>query len=201
MAASKVDRKLRRKLMQVSQRFPSSKFTASDTPSIYVFIGNGGLESGVSSDLLHCVLHATLKQLNKTIIHSKPSLDFSVVEFSDISNAEMAILKLNGQCVQELVCKLSLNYLAPQSLMKGPPLHLLMSHLTEIPLVCLELQGAPESGDESTLPPGCFLLENFVTDEEEIMLLKLFSVDFAKTSKSLECCIEWERNMRKGSGK
>ena len=198
MDAGKVEKKLRRKLLQVSQRFPNCNLTISNVPTPYVFIGNGGMGCGVSNELLSTLLQQGGCTNVSTVYNINPATDFSVVEFTGVAASEMAVLQLNGRCVQKLVDERGLMSIASQVLMKGPPVHLLMAFLSELPP--LFRSSSEAAGDKITdsraLPPGCHLLDGFISDEEELCLLQFFAVDFSKVLKSLRRCIQWEKRVR-----
>ena len=177
MDHKKLEKKLKRKLIQITQTFPECQLAISSTPSRYVFVGNGGLASGVTGKLLSSLIGEDLI----TDIHSMPDSDSAFVEFKDAIVSEQTVKKLNGRCVQELVKQHGLQMLVPDSLLKGPPFHFLMAFLSDLPV---EMCGASLSRTNSVLPHGCHLLNDFISEKEEVDLLKFFSVNYERNHSS-----------------
>ncbi len=201
MDASKLEKKLRRKLLQVSQKLHNCNLSVSNTPTTYVFVGNGGMECGISKELLVSILDKDRCNV-VSMIHTTPVIDSVIVEFNNIASSEQTVNKFNGCCVQEQILGNNLSPFAPNPLLSGPPVHLLMTYLLELPLAFCATESVDIlSVDMSSLPPGCHLVDNFITNEEEIRLIDFFACDSMKVRESLYRCIEGESTFNsKGTG-
>lgn len=205
MEANKLNKKLKRKLLQLSQKLSSDcRLIVSNVPTVFVLVGNGGLSVGVSNDLLMALLKSTTV-LDETVsvdsnvvcIHTAPNCDSPIIEFKDVESAEIVMRRMNGHCVQDLINNSDLRSLVPEFLMRDthPPLHLLMAYVSAIPSIFHSNKDI-ETVEPATFPPGCCLLDNFISEDEEVFLLKYFSFDFTKIIDSLRQCKEWEKSMR-----
>ena len=202
MAAIKLEKKLKRKLLQVSQRLHSCNLLVSDSPTVYVFVGNGGLECGISKELLVSILNFQLQATDSdsmsavSMVHDNPNIDSVIVEFKNLALSEQTVNKANGCCVQEQIVCHNLLTLAPKPLMSGPPVHLLMTFLTELPLAFHVNNNSINLEKTSLLPPGCHLIDNFITDKEEMRLIDFFAYNTSKVRESLWRSIKWESTIK-----
>lgn len=125
------------------------------SPSCSVFIANGGLENGICREFLDHLLHPQYLRM--------PSgKDYAFASFSSSHEAEAVVKEYNGICVQGLSCA---KQFLPSCIVSGPPLHLYLSYISQLPL----LGTTPPTS--SPLPPGLTLIEDFITpaEEEELM--------------------------------
>lgn len=200
--ANKLNKKVKRKLLKLSQKLPSTcTIAASDIPTVYILVGNGGLSYGISNELLLCIL----KQCDGTHtddvvdIYTAVNCDSPIVEFKDARVSKLVLNALNGQCVQDIIdSNNDLRPFTPDCIMADnhPPLHLLMAYVTEIPAAFCSNNKRSEILGQPMFPPGCHLLDNFISEEEEVLLLKHFSIDFKRIADSLRQCKDWEQSMR-----
>ena len=167
MDARKLEKKLRRKQAQISVKLPKWNISFSDEPTQYVYVGNGGIQTGVSHKLLKSVLCE-----DAVSIHMIPSMDFAFVVFKNKEVSMRTLENLNGSCVQQLVEDKCLQELVPATLLSGPPIHFLMAYVYELPP---QLSVQQCNAIERELPPGCHILYEFVSEGEEQKLLQYFS--------------------------
>lgn len=166
MSGRKTAKKQRRKETLLLKHQPELGVVFQQLSSAHVFIGNGGLGSGICRTMLEQVLST------KTL-YMPPGKDYAFATFSSVGEAEKVVESLNGVCVQEVSGAVDL---LPPCLMEGPSLHLYLSYVSAIPEQLVE--GVPTSSPP--LPSGLFLLENFISPPEEEELLAF--LDPAHTS-------------------
>lgn len=152
-----------------------------------MFVANGGLQNGVSRELLLYLLGKSLVILDSDTIDIKElylpaGKDYAFATFDSPTAASEAVTHLNGVCIQER-CKsgpaILLGLLNP-NLLSGPPLHLYLCFVDKIPQACIQPLGSAGASCSSSccvdLPPGLELIEEFVSLEEEKELLDFFSL-------------------------
>ena len=173
--SSVVKRKLQRKQALFLKHEPNSGIRFQEEPSCHIFIANGGLQNGLSRDLLkHFVTEpllcgsGDLKQL-----YLPAGEDYAFATFASPKAASEAITGLNGSCIQEMSRSGPDNLLRllNPKLLSGPPLHLYLCFVDRIPLSCTYSEPC-----STELPPGLTLIEEFVSVEEEELLLDFFGM-------------------------
>lgn len=152
----KVEKKRRRKEALFLKKEPGLGVMFPKIPTSYLLVSNGGLENGISRDLLESLLHPLH-------LHMPSGKDYAFAEFSSAEQAERVVRESNGMCVQEIT---GANECLPASLVNGPPLHLYLSYISQLP----QLVATPPS----SLPPGLVLVEDFLTPAEEAGLMTFF---------------------------
>lgn len=163
MDGRKLYKKIQRKQHLLKESLPDWDLEFSDDPTNVLLVCNGGILNGVGRELLAAMLRAEDISLPR-------DQEFSVITCPRVEDSIEIVRAYNGRCIQTLVGEQGLERLIPQEILQGPPLHLLMMYLMAIP--------PPAIVDDDTvvaLPPGCHLLPNFVTEEEETKLIEYFS--------------------------
>ena len=175
-----VNKKLRRKQAQFLKHEPISDVSFQESPSCHVFVANGGLQNGLSRELLVHLLTPTEsaeKELKE--LYLPAGKDYAFATFESPKTASTAVTSLNGVCIQEecsIQCAGSegLLKLINPKLLSGPSLHLYLCFIDKVPQACINPPVLTE-GDASDLPPGLVMLEEFVSEVEERELLDFFS--------------------------
>ncbi len=162
-------RKVKRKQAQYLKQEPDTDLRFQEDPSIHMFIGNGGLKNGVPREVLEYILNPCPSKTYLEQLYLPPGKYYAFATFTSILNASECLASLNGVCIQE-VC----NHLKPlpSVLSNGPPVHLFMSYVNKIPT---DVSTGVVVEDCKQLPPGLFLVEDFVSIQEEEQLLTFFS--------------------------
>ncbi|XP_013780636.1 alkylated DNA repair protein alkB homolog 8-like isoform X2 [Limulus polyphemus] len=147
MKMSKKEKKIFRKQVRSCKILEKHEGIKSvDEASRFLFIGNGGLVCGVQREDLMTIFNEFGPIEDIVMLPEKP---YSFVVFQDVQNAEAAMLaSIRGVFLQELNHSFHLSYVD-----KVP------HHVNPY-----------ESG---LLPPGLILLEDFLTEEEENLLMEL----------------------------
>ena len=164
----KAAKKLRRKQALFLSEEPQLSVRFVDIPSQSLFIGNGGLQNGLSREVMAQLLGRKLQRLYMPV-----GKDYAFACFEAISSAVAAVKLLNGACVQEVCRERELLNLLSPPVAKGPPLHLYVCYVEKFP------------GDESSLtdeaasevPPGLIIVPEFISCEEEACFTDFFSID------------------------
>ena len=156
---------------------------AGDLSSSYhLFIGNGGTRNGLSSEvlssLLECIDH----------LYMPEAKDFSFASVTCSSKAAHILTQRNGLSVQDACRAKNTTHLISQALLEGPPLHLYISLVDNVPIELLECQSA----QEPALPPGLILVPQFISLREERELLAFFAApvggEYSEHCKSPSAC-------------
>ena len=169
MDGRKLSKKIQRKRCLLKESLPDWNFEFSEYPTKYLLVCNGGISNGVGQQLLSSLLGVT----DISLPHDR---DFSFVTCPTVEDSIEVLHAYNGHCAQTLVRERGLEHLIPHTILQGPPLHLLIMYLTKIPLAAVTDIGM------TSLPPGCHVLANFVTEEEETRLIKYFGTDTDTTT-------------------
>ena len=174
--AMKLTRKVKRKQALAEQQYPSWQWTFHKAPTSLLFVGNGGIKNGLSHKLILALLSEEPRHVYLPI-----ECDFAILEFSDSRQCERVLISLNGCCVQEEAEKRGARHLVTH-LLSCPPLHLFLSYLATLPspaVIEQNLIRGCSSGD--LLPPGCHLLCDFVSKDEETKLIDCFGFQINPT--------------------
>lgn len=175
--SSRVNRKVKRKQALYLIHEPDSDVSFQEGPSCHVFLANGGLQNGLSRELLEHFLIESLMNVRGELkdLYLPAGKDYAFATFDSTKAASAAVGCLNGVCIQEK-CRNGpeklLELLSPK-LLSGPPLHLYVCFVDKIPLTIIQ---PPVTELSSNLPPGLVLVEEFITTAEERDLLDFFSV-------------------------
>ena len=159
-----MQKKLKRKLAILKTQEPNLNVSFQDSPSMHVFIGNGGSANGISGEVILSVFGEATKAISMP-----PGKDYCFVTFSDMSASVDAVTKANGSCLQELCREKECRHMLSTVVWEGPPLHLYLTYVDGIP--------PPQECSQAELPPGLAILPNFITPAEETALLDFFSFD------------------------
>ena len=144
--------------------------SATAHQSYHLFIGNGGTQNGISRELLRTLLGSI------DALYMPESKDFSFASVSGATVARDILKRCNGLCVQDSCKERGLSHLLNPALLSGPPLHLYLSLVDQIPPILLkERSASAEAGSTLHLPPSLILVPEFVSQTEEIELLQCFS--------------------------
>lgn len=188
---AKAKKKLQRKQTLFLKQEPNSDVTFQEEPTCHVFVANGGLQNGLSRELLeHFLLTEPLMSGSRDLkeLYLPAGKDYSFATFASHRAASMVVSHLNGSCVQEM-CKSGpkklLKLLNPK-LLSGPPLHLYLCFVDKIPLLCAHTLSASEASCVK-LPPGLDFVEEFVSADEERQLLDFFSLSSDAGHGDLDC--------------
>lgn len=181
---AKLLKKVRRKQAQHAAREPEMRVTFIEPDSLatvstgpstadqtyHLFIGNGGTQNGISRELLWTLLGSI------DALYMPESKDFSFASVSGDKSALDILKRCNGLCVQDSCKERGVSHLLNPALMKGPPLHLYLSLVDQIPPILLEERKTlAEVASNIHPPPGLILVPEFVSQTEEIELLQYFS--------------------------
>ena len=157
MDKRKNERKQKRKEILLLKQEPELGVRFQKTPSAHVLVGNGGLRNGVGRALLKEMLSTPCQ------LWMPPEKDYAFASFTSPCEAQEVVKTINGACIQD-VPKVA-KYL-PLSLKNGPPLHIYLSYVVEVPpAIKTSITSTP------VLPPGLFLTSDFVTPNEEEQLM------------------------------
>ena len=168
----KLTKKVKRKMAQVLSRLPEWDIQFSTEPTTTIFIGNAGIQTGVDEILLKQLLD--IEGIPVTLYIPREQ-DFTFAVYQQLSDSIYLYEHFNGSCLQELILERQLHSLCIPSLLNGPPLHLYMSYVIDIPKqVFLTCQTGLLSNIIS-LPPGMSLLLEFITEREEEELFHYFT--------------------------
>ena len=170
----KLLKKIRRKQAQflasepeMSVRFLDKLPTSKDDLSVYhLFIGNGGTRSGLSYEALTALLDGV------DSLYMPESKDYSFASVTGKIKATKLLTDHNGLCVQDTCKDRNIAHLLSPTLLQGPPLHLYLSVVDNIPANISKLDTLTHS---ATLPPGLILIPEFVSVAEERELLSYFT--------------------------
>ncbi len=166
MMDKKIARKVRRKEALLLKREPGLGQFITASCTAHVLVGNGGVANGISQALLREIL-ATAH------VYTPPGKDYAFASFPSVAEAEEKLNTLNGACVQAIASAAHL----PPGLASGPPLHLYLSYVAEIPELATDPLFPTSS---SSLPLGLVLVQDFITAAMEERLVAFF--DFAHAS-------------------
>ena len=172
MASKKLSRQIKRKQILAKQQYPSWQWMFHEVPTCLLFVGNGGIKSGVSHHLILALLSEEPRH-----VYMPFECDFAILEFSDSRQCERELISLNGCCVQEEAEKRGARHLMTH-LLTSPPLHLFLSYLVTLPSPAV-VEPDPIRGSSSSdcFPPGCHLLCDFLNEDEEAKLIDFFGFD------------------------
>ena len=173
MAAKKLTRQIKRKQVLAKQQYPSWQWMFHEAPTRLLFVGNGGIKTGVSHRLILALLSEEPRH-----VYMPFECDFAILEFSDSRQCESELTSLNGCCVQEEAEKRGARHLVTP-LLTSPPLHLFLSYLVALPSPAIVEQDLIIRGCSSNecLPPGCHLLCDFLNKDEEAKLIDFFGLE------------------------
>lgn len=185
-----LNKKVSRKQALFFKHEPNSDVSFQESPSCHVFIANGGLQNGLSRELLVHLLTPTDSEKGLNELYLPAGKDYAFATFESSKAASTAVTSLNGVCVQEQCTSSSgskelLQLLNPK-LLSGPPLHLYLCFVDRIPRVYTHPPVLTESAT-SNLPPGLVLIEEFVSEAEERELLDFFSATANSSDDSMSC--------------
>lgn len=173
MADQKKLKKQRRSQLQLlNQHDIDIKFL--DEPSLFVYIANGGVSMGISSNLLWHVL----SPFGATKIATPSGKQYAFASFSSLSQTERVVSTING-CSIQVLCKDK--SLLNDHLFSGPPINIYISYINEIPALFTSEQ---EKCHIPLPPAGLILIPNFISEAEETQLLNLFDFAGDKSSAS-----------------
>ena len=187
-----VSKKVKRKQALFMKQEPNSSIAFQEQPTCFVFIANGGLQNGLSRELLQCLLitkstsecdNADLKEL-----YLPAGKDHAFAAFKSPKAASAAVTTLNGVCVQDWCKSTSVKQQFISKLLSGPPLHLYLSFVDGIPQACV----SPFETRVTALPPGLVILRDFISLDEEKQLLDFFSLSSRtiKPSDEEKACLK-----------
>ena len=97
MSRRKLLRRVRRQQALAEQQQPSWTWRFSCIPTCLLFVGNGGIKSGVSQQLLLALLGSE----EPTSLYLSVEIGFAIARFSDCLQCQYVSMALNGCCVQE----------------------------------------------------------------------------------------------------
>ncbi len=188
-----VNKKVSRKQALFFKHEPSSDVRFQESPSCHVFIANGGLQNGISRELLVHLLTPTdsEKGLKLKELYLPAGKDYAFATFDSSKAASTAVTNLNGVCVQEQCTSAppgseELLQLLNPKLLSGPPLHLYLCFVDRVPRAYTHPSVLTE-GVTNNLPPGLILIEEFVSELEERELLDFFSATANSGDDSVSC--------------
>lgn len=190
-SADIVNKKLKRKQAQFLKHEPNSDVSFQESPSCHVFVANGGLQNGLSRELLvHLLTPTESAEKGLKELYLPAGKDYAFATFGSSEAAATAVTSLNGICIQEecswcAAGSEGLLKLINPKLLSGPPLHLYLCFVDRVPQVCINPPILTEGG-ASDLPPGLVLIEEFISEAEERDLLDFFgaTVNSSKHSSS-----------------
>ena len=183
-----LNKKVSRKQALFFKHEPDSDISFQESPSCHVFLANGGLQNGLSRELLVHLLTPTDSEKGLKELYLPAGKDYAFATFESSEAASTAITNLNGICVQEQSptgSKELLRLLNPK-LLSGPPLHLYLSFIDKVPQMYTHPSVLTE-GATSNLPPGLVLIKEFVSEVEEKELLDFFSATVNSSDDSMSC--------------
>ena len=129
------------------------------------FIGNGGTRSGLSCEVLTALLDGV------DTLYMPESKDFSFASVTGETKATELLRDYNGLCVQGTCKARNISHLLTPVLLQGPPLHLYLSIVDNIPASVSKFDVARSFA----LPPGLILFPEFISLAEERELLGYFT--------------------------
>ena len=171
----KVLKKVRRKQALFLKQEPELGVEFLEEPSHHVFIGNGGIQNGLSQKIL-------LEIIGKEIVeelYMPMGKDYSFVSFTSVQGATAVVESLNGMCVQDICKERGLSHLMDSTVKDGPLVHLYLCHVSKIPSAVMEGLVGGE------LPPGLVLITEYISLQEEEQLLQFFAFSDSRALK--EC--------------
>ena len=188
--ANLAKKKLRRKQALFLKHEPNSDVMFQERPSCHVFVANGGLQNGLSRELLDHFLTESVVSGSRDLkeLYLPAGKDYAFATFASPRAASVAVCHLNGSCVQEM-CRSGpeeLLILLNPKLLSGPPLHLYLCFVDKIPPLCTHTLSASEASSVK-LPPGLVLIKEFVSVDEERELLDFFSLSSNAGNSDPEC--------------
>ena len=139
-----------------------------DEPSPFVCIANGGVAMGISRDLLWHVL----SPFSVVKIMTPSRKQYAFASFSSLSQSKNAVSMING-CTIQALCQ-DKSFLSDH-LLTGPPICIYLLYISAIPILFTAEQEKCHA--KNSAPPGLILIPKFISEAEEIVLLKFF--DFA----------------------
>ena len=179
------NKKLKRKQALFLKHEPTSDVSFQESPSNHIFVANGGLQNGLSRELLVHLLTPTDSEKGLKELYLPAGKDYAFATFESPKAASTAVSSLNGICVQEHCTSAGseelLQLLNPK-LLSGPPLHLYLCFVDKVP----QMYTHP-SVTEGDLPPGLVLIEEFVSEAEEREFLDFFSTTANSGDASTSC--------------
>ena len=188
-----VNKKVLRKQALFLKHEPNSDVNFQESPSCHVFVANGGLQNGLSRQLLVHLLTPASSEKGLKELYLPAGKDYAFASFESSKAASTAVTSLNGICIQEQCSSAGseelLQLLNPK-LLSGPPLHLYLCFVDRIPQaythppVLTEGLGGTSTGD---LPPGLVLIEEFTSKAEERGFLDFFSATAKSSDDSMSC--------------
>lgn len=160
----KAMRKLKRKQQLLLKQEPHlpAYFTTETTE--HLFVANGGKVNGINRELLFVLCDGLAK--NITMLEDK---DYCFVTCTDRQASLSLVEKLNGISVQEECERRGILHMLGPCVAAGLPLRLYVGYVTSIPDNVTFEYLSPIS-----LPPGLILKPEYITNEEEQMLLTFF---------------------------
>jgi alkylated DNA repair dioxygenase AlkB len=169
----KLLKKIRRKQAQFQTNEPEMGVRFLDElPAItgdlsvyHFFIGNGGTRSGLSCEVLTALLDGV------DTLYMPESKDFSFASVTGETKATELLRDYNGLCVQGTCKARNISHLLTPVLLQGPPLHLYLSIVDNIPASVSKFDVARSFA----LPPGLILFPEFISLAEERELLSYFT--------------------------
>ena len=167
----------RKKALFLKQETTDVSFQEEASP--HVFIGNGGLQSGVCREILtHLLSHCGhLEQL-----YLPTGKDYAFASFNNSETAASAVDQMNGMCIQTAVeANTDLKQYLNPVLVSGPPLHLYLCFVDKIPSNVLAMVSLPSH----SMPPGLVHMADYVTSEEETALLDYIMMDEHSREKNI----------------
>ena len=176
----KLLKKIRRKQAQFQTNEPEMGVRFLDElPAItgdlsvyHFFIGNGGTRSGLSCEVLTALLDGV------DTLYMPESKDFSFASVTGETKATELLRDYNGLCVQD-TCKVrNINHLLTPALLQGPPLHLYLSLVDNIPASVSKFDVVRSF----SLTPGLILIPEFISLAEERELLSYFTSSTSRPS-------------------
>lgn len=160
----KAKRKLKRKQLLLLKQEPylSTHFTGYTTE--HLFVANCGKRNGISRELLSTLCDG----LAETIIMLEEK-DYCFVTCNNCQASLSLAEKLNGISVQEECERRGILYMLAPAVAAGLPLRLYIGFVTNIP------DSVPNQYSSPTpLPPGLILKPEYITIEQERVLLAFF---------------------------
>ena len=173
---SKDDKRLQRLRLKTREKFlhqePNADIRFMESPSRFLFVGNGGLECGVDYAILHDVFseHGVVEKIVMT-----PHRPYAFVEMSAVMS-EDAFKQIDGRRLTS-------------SMMSPPPaIHLsYVNHLPELETCADANRTLTSMQTTQTLPAGLQVIPNFVNREEEDRLLAVVLNKFAMKNYDIVC--------------
>ncbi len=167
----KLLKKQRRKELLFLKDESELEVIIQSTPSAHLLVANGGLGNGLSR-------RALAEIVSTQHLYMPPGKKYAFATFSSVSEAAAVVSSVNGACLQDIS---AISHTLPPSLAKGPPLHLYLSYIKEVPEVVM---GTQAGATPSPLPPGLVIIPEFVSPSEEDELLSLLDSAHSSSDSS-----------------